>query len=239
MEISNQLGKDNPVYVSNHKRRQVGNVQNVNFPKGRLTVFNDDLSVNDIDLVSSGLNNQGELTNFPQGQTAQQRETDQVFLKGFRIDWSFINTSNEDVFWHMAIVHPKDNARPTTEQLLRTYTSARALDLDGNISGVDGLKPLNSDKFDVMWHTKWKVGALLDTTTQLRRVSGMHPTCQDTNYIPINRWITYGSGDGTSCNDKFYLIAWCVSLNRRPGEALSQLIGATQIKAYTMWEDMM
>lgn len=239
MEISRRLARDNPVYVPNRKRKEIGNIQDVNFPKGRITCQENDLSVNDIDLLSSTLNNQGELTNFGQGPAISQRETNQIYLKGFRIEWSFINTSTEDVFWHMAIVHPKDNSRPIVTDLLRQYDSGRSKTLDGTCSGVDGLKGLNTDKYDVLWHSKWKVGGLIDTTTQLRRVNAPMSTCEDVNYIPVNRWISYADEDGLSCNDKMFLIMWCISLNRVPGEALSQLVGATQLKCFTLWEDEM
>ena len=168
------------------------------------------------------------LLNIPQGNGQFERELRQIYLKGFKLAWLYANNANFNQFFHIAIVRSRDGTAPVGNDFLRTYTSARNLTLNTTLEGPDGMKPINTDLYDVLYHSKWYVGATLSPTK--------HDEVFDDVYIPINRYVNYDGPLGSDSTDKIYCVCWSVKSTRVVSD-MGVDNGRLWIKCYVQWED--
>ena len=231
MDITNKLSHDNPLYVPQRKRQNIGESIVVESPKGILNVTVPSRTITDCDFEVLG-----ELTALARGTGVQQRDGNQVYLKGFKIFWNYHQTSAENIYLSVAVVQPNENSPPTPTDFLRSFSSERTLTINNNNVGIDGLKPINTDENLVLYHAKFKVGGLIDTTTAFRRNSNLHNSTEQDVYIHINRLVTYDDGGSATCNEKMYLVCWCHTTTREAADPLN-VQGDLQCKAYMLFED--
>jgi len=138
-----------------------------------------------------------------------RRDSDTVILKGVKIDMFAQNKTTQPMYFRMALVHPKNNGNPTTAMFFRAYNTTRSIDFGdtGASSLVYRSDPINADEYDVIKTWSCTLGPSGDGGTN--RNTGAVPAWQDwSEYVPINKTITYADKNPGTCNDKMFLVYW-------------------------------
>jgi len=143
---------------------------------------------------------------FPnKGTDINDRPNDMIYLKGLKYCANFAPSAtgvSESFFVNFAIVSRKDNVSQNTsfeENMFRSRQDTRSQDFEATGQAIDRhCLALNTDKFHVWVHKRFKLRGLGTNMTGSKMMSG---------YIPIKRQIRF---DGSNRpNGELHAIWWC------------------------------
>lgn len=168
------------------------------------------------------------LTDIPRGTSINERERDVLSLKGIKVNFLFKNvfpsvsaTPTDPILVNVCLLFPKDNTdilvgAPDFFKLTKTVGRAVNFNDTGNLSGMDyHTLPINSDKYGVLWHKRFKIA---NGSTATFYNSGSQNSWRTLNkYLKINRQVQYASATAASCNDPIFLCWWCTSIQEPTG----------------------
>jgi len=163
------------------------------------------------------------LNNLGLGLGVDQRIGSKIFLKGFRYRAHYQNRLFRPVVVNVAIVLPlqgQDTGSYGTGMLKRFglfSEGASNTDMDFGGTGMNGIHyatlPINSEKYNVIWHTRFKLGV---TSTSAGYSSGELKNYRSLyRYFRINKPIEYPDNSSTipAPSMKFLMLTWAVPMD--------------------------
>ena len=136
------------------------------------------------------------------------RQRDIVNYRGFKVCQEWKNKSSFPLLCNVAVIALKGDADTPnlTSDFFRGYGSDRNLNFGDGLESLDfHCKPINTDKYSVIKHMRFRLGSAAGNESE-----GFHDLPNYTMnefYVPINRQLRY-RGDGT-CHTPFFLVHWC------------------------------
>jgi len=136
------------------------------------------------------------------------RQRDIVNYRGFKVCQEWKNKSSFPLLCNVAVIALKGDADSPTlsTDFFRGYGSDRNLNFGDGLESLDfHCKPINTDKYTVVKHMRFKLGSAAGNDSE-----GFHDLpnyAMKEFYVPINRQLRY-RGNGT-CHTPFFLVHWC------------------------------
>lgn len=187
-------------------------------------------------LSITNLSQIARVTNLASGLDIDRRVTDLIHLSGVKLQ-IFHQNAVQDVYglnYAVVVCRNEQTISPTlpVAQFFGGNSNVRGEAFDTTKTGVElHCLPLNTDKFEVLWHKRVILGSSGGAVTGINDYKPWH--LLDT-YVPINREIRYTSQDATSAVSYPILMVWCDRLSSQSGSAGDADVGIrnTHITAY-------
>lgn len=138
------------------------------------------------------------------------RVRDLVTIKGWKICMNYQSKLLEPLYVNVAIVACKDVTGSIIPDFFRSFGNERAVDFnDVNLTCFDRhCRPINSDKWTVMYHKRFKLGVINDTASAFSENRESYGSIM--KWIKFNRQIRWDDGnpDTSADNAQVRLIWW-------------------------------
>jgi len=142
------------------------------------------------------------LTNIDQGQAADNRERNHVFIKGFRINFSFRNLLTSSQVLHLAVIAPRDKDTVNGDNFFRAYTGEEGHQFGSARTSLEQIyDPINTDTYAVLAHKRYRMAPA--TSTEGRNL------LSKSMYVKLNRQVTYESILAGECKTPVFFVYWC------------------------------
>lgn len=172
-----------------------------------------------------------ELTNIPKGTTNQRNERDRhlVNLRGFKLCFSLRNNLAIPLVYNIAVVYDKrsndDTASVSVNDFFRGSGANRAVDFSTGLSALQlHCKPLNKDRFTILWHHRGQLAPRQDGTN----FNSTYPNIKQLHkWIGLRKQVSYEDGHAQS---KIWLIYWCDQFQDEASDAA--IVGALTFQEY-------
>lgn len=191
------------------KRQNVGNTEVAN--RTDRTLYQQDLT--DIPGTTSGV---------PQ---IDERRRALLNYRGVKVCMEWKNNLSVDLLCNIAIIAPRAGTSVPTTDFFRGNGNVRAIDF--NVFSLNSMdihcRPINADKYTVLKHMKFQLGAT-GTGTLPRAYKFVE------FYQAINRQLRYDDEDGGSAKTPFFLVYWAAPV-------LTTTTDPTNASAYTVTYD--
>lgn len=144
-----------------------------------------------------------------QGDNRNQRERGVVNFRGFRICLALYNARTVPIYFNLAVVSPKNSEDVTTANFFRSSTSERGVDFANGRNSLEfHCLPLNSDKFVILRHKRYRISPQGTGTGAFTDHSGRNYKNIDW-YVPLKRQLRFDTTADTSpINGTVWLIMW-------------------------------
>jgi len=171
------------------------------------------------------------------------RSASRIMLKGFRIRATYVNNLVRPMHMNVAIVTPKDGQLNPIDFNAGFFKrlgigSLGNVDVGLNFDSTDlsditmATLPMNSDRMNIIWHTRFKLGVINTTggfsSGELKNYRTLY------RYIKINKVITFPSNTSNLPDpaENFYLICWGVPITWVQTEG--PIVGASDINQHVV-----
>jgi len=153
--------------------------------------------------------------------------------RGFKVCQEWKNKSSFPLLCNVAVIALKGDAdQPTlTTDFFRSYGVDRNLDFSASLLDSTDFhcKPINTDKFTVLKHMRFKLGSSAGNVSE--GFKDESNWCMKEFYVPINRQLRYRA-DGT-CHTPFFLVHWCDEFQTVNGTLAQPVVDFSQnVTAY-------
>lgn len=180
--------------------------RNVGFAMKRLQVRTRQILDTDRTLLATRTLYFNAITDLVKGTAQNERSSDCVNFKGWKIQaiWEPIVPDNVQVC--MAVVCPKSNNVPNTAEWFRGYDADRADDFSTSRTALKQMMvPINADKYEILWRWNFMVSGLGSST--LDKATGRRSKIIN-KYCKLNRQLRYESSAVSTEEDACYLVYW-------------------------------
>lgn len=147
-----------------------------------------------------------------------QRQRDVSNVRGFKLCMEVRNNGTSPLYWNVAVCAVNErgghNAAYHEDDFFRSYGNERAVAFgDANLGTLDRhCRPINSDKFTILMHKRFKLGPVSPIAYSDDKKSYMNFM----RYVPLKRQIRWsdGSTDSIPENANLYLYHWFGQWNK-------------------------
>lgn len=144
------------------------------------------------------------------------RQTNAISLSGYSIGLEVNNIREKPIYFHWAVISPK-GAQGTTvpnSEFFRGWDAQRGHDFDdAALSALERFNnPINSDRYNVIWHSKMRLAGVNDATgtTATGFASSLASYKTIKQWVPIRRQLRFESPSAQRPVEVgIYLIYWC------------------------------
>lgn len=159
----------------------------------------------------------GDCCNINQGDLINDRERNQIYLDGIKIDLTLWGLTNVPVFCNIAVINTLRNNAPipasfTSRTFFRTLgSSVRNFAFsDVNLNGFDRYSlPMATDAMAVVHRSKFLLGIPVSTTGAFGGGAGGPRNWRTyKKYVPIKKSVAFNDAAGTSAYTQYYVLIW-------------------------------
>lgn len=191
-----------------------------------------------VDLTISAMN----LCEIPLGGGRNERQTDTIWIKGFKLNVNMSNLAAQPVTVMMALLSPKVDysagvMTQFTGEFFRQNGAERAQDFLSTSSYMNLINaPINPDRWNILWKKKVELGGQRDSSFN-KPISNKNTNHALQAYIKLNRKMVYESTASTSTEcAPVYFVRWQVRQFQDIGGTPQATIGVQQ-KLVTYFSD--
>lgn len=154
--------------------------------------------------------------------TIDERQRNILNLRGTKLCFEVTNNTDDPLYFNCAVIVPKLSSAVTTTDFFRGSTGERAEDFGVALTGLQfHCLPINSDKYHILWHKRYKLRPLNNSTGTQRATSG-------SNYMNIEKYIKYkrqirftGNSDTNAEGGAPFLVFWGARFDTASGTAVT------------------
>lgn len=156
-----------------------------------------------------------ELTNIERAtglNELDKRQRDVVHISGFKMCFEVSNNLGRPGLFNYAVVYDKrtndSEGQVSVEDFFRSDGgNERSLPFSTLLTSMQfHCSPLNTDRFTVLWHKRFKLAAPPSVSSDAYEDGDMKSWIAFNKYLKINKKITYDDGHAQS---KIWLLRWC------------------------------
>lgn len=202
-----------------------------------------------IQLNSNALNNSSRtlytlnLTALQQGTEINNRLRQHSNIRGFKICMEISNTTNNPIYFNIAVIAPKRVADTTVDTLptanfFRAQGTSRSQDFSNALTGLEfHCLPINTDDYTVLKHRRQVLTTYAQPSTSWNRQYGSSFTNINW-YIPLKRQSRYLQTEGRAgpTDGAVYLAYWFATYGSASGTA-SIIIGNVTTRCVTYYRE--
>lgn len=147
------------------------------------------------------------------------RQRDLAKLSGVKMCFEVTNVDPSPMYMNFAVVRSKDETVPDVTNFFRSYDNSRSIDFSQALSGLQfHCLPLNTDKFNILWHKRMRVNGAIDNETQspYDQKSG-RSYLNFSKYIKIQRQMRYNGTQNFPENGNISLVYWFTKFGKAAG----------------------
>lgn len=162
--------------------------------------------------------NSVEVTNIPEGNSINQRERQMANLRGFKMCLEVRNVRDEPLYFNLAVLAPKGaTASVVTADFFRGSTDDRAQDFDATALNSNEFHclPINSDKYVVLLHKRYRLGPSPGATLYTNENSNNFLNID--RYVSLKRQLRWSSGEQSAEVGRVYVVYWASVFNGASG----------------------
>lgn len=197
----------------NFSRRNIGDN-----PRASVSTKKQLIQDTDLQLIDTRTLYDVELTDTTRDTTTLWgRERDTANISGWKICMEFASNAVDPLYFHVAIIAPKDDPNIVTGQFFRSPGSSdqRAIDFSTTLNSLNfHCYSINTDRYTVLKHRKYKI---IPSTYGAAQLSGAvdnsgHSYGNLEWWVPLNRKITYREPNApatSKSNNKVFMVWWC------------------------------
>ena len=197
---------------SRRAKRARFSASNIGEPVGSATAKQCRTGQRDHQVISTRtLYNEG-LFDIGRGDERYQRERDIINVRGVKICMEFSNRSTNPMYFHWAIIHPKDGKSGIgAPDFFRNQANGgqRGAAFANSLSAEQfHCLPINTDIYTIIRHRKMVLGPAVGSTVFSARNTKNYGNVSE--YIPIKRQVRYvGPGAANPASGQLWLVFWC------------------------------
>lgn len=170
-----------------------------------------------------------------------RRDRNMANIRGFKLHLHVRNTTQHVMCWNLAIVSPKDdsNSAVNVTNFFRGTGTERGIDFNFSILNSNDFRSrhLNTDKFNILMHKRYKLHPLTQGAGLYTVGSGKNWMVFD-RYIPLKRQLRYDSNASTTpFAGHCYYIYWFDGLMEDTGSLPINLALRYQERIVTVFKD--
>lgn len=151
------------------------------------------------------------LTDIVRGQNDNQRQHNVIRVAGFQLHCAFQSTQIEPLWLNLAVVSPKQANVITTANFFRAYNDERARNFGDSVNTglMHHCLPLNTDKFNILWHYRSCLGAKNEGNQQTYNSHHWSSYKLINKWIPLKRQLRFDAEASTTPMDgNVFIIYW-------------------------------
>jgi len=196
------------------------------------------------------------------GDTGRRAET--MYCTGFKICCELNSLASDKMYFNMALVTYKNDMGDTNKfapgasnngavgQIVQEFfrdqgtdSGARSVAMSDDRSGIElHCLPINTDKYKILSHKRYKVGAAPNDNEAVLVGGGFNNGSAGPNQVTINRWVKlkrqlrYSGSANDTCENPIFLLMWCGLFNEA-GPATNSIAAMTRhLRAITYFRNV-
>lgn len=156
---------------------------------------------------SSRTLNTWTITDIPFGTGINERQRNEVKIRGFRLRFYVRNNIIDQQTFRIAILSPKNNQIVLNDNFFKGYDTEKALDFSTTRTGLELVASgINTRDFNILWHKSFN----LAPTDSTHRYNQANTSKYIKTYIPLKRTLLWDSpADAEPSSDRCFLVYWC------------------------------